>query len=80
MEFQILRVHHYGEKPEEDRRITISPSMVTTVAASVEDVVLNGRSLRNVSVLYDSGGSIDITINHADLELLESAIGSFCLG
>ena len=80
MEFQKLTVHHYSVNPEEERRITLSPMNISLVAAATEDTMLNGRSLRNVTVLFGDGGSVDMTINHSDLELLETAIGSFCLG
>lgn len=80
MEFQVLRVHHYGDTTEEDRRITLSPSNITVVAAEAEDSVVNGRSVRKVTVLMVDGGSVDVVVNHADLELMESAVGSFCFG
>jgi hypothetical protein len=80
MEMEILRVHHYGEKTEDDRRITLSPGMITSVAAAVEDESINGRSLRRVAVLFADGGSLELSVNHADLSLLERAIGSFCMG
>jgi hypothetical protein len=80
MEMEVLRVHHYGEKTEDDRRITLSPGMITTVAAGVEDEKINNRSLRRVSVLFADGGTLEMAVNHADLDLLERAIGSFCMG
>lgn len=80
MHLQILRVQHYGETPADDRRVTIQVANIDAVVAMNEDIEINGRALRNVTVLYTSGRSIDVTVNHADLELLESATGSFCLG
>ena len=80
MEFQKLTVHHYGETAEDDRRITLSPQNIHLVAAKVEDSNVNGRSVREVTVLFTDGGSADMVVNHSDLELLESAIGSFYLG
>jgi hypothetical protein len=81
MEIQMKRltVHHYGETTEEDKRITISPANIFALAADVEDVVVNGRTLRNVVVLGIDGGSIPLTVNHADLSILEEATGSYCL-
>jgi hypothetical protein len=80
MEFLKLTVTHHGETTEEDRRITISPMNVVVVAAGVEDTAVNGRMLRRVTVLFTDGGSADLVINHSDLQMLESAIGSYCLG
>lgn len=80
MDFQRLTVHHYGETTEEDRRITISPANISLVAAEIDDVVINGRSVRNVTILFLDGESAEISINHADLEMLEGATGSYCLG
>lgn len=79
MEYRKLTVFHYGETSEEDRRITISPNLVTVVAAQNTDVTVNGRQLRHVTLLFTDGGSVDVTINHFDLEMLESAIGSYSL-
>ncbi len=80
MQYQKLTVYHYADKPEEERRITISPNLVTVVAAGVSDITINGRSLRNVTILFTDGGSIDVNINHLDLETLESAIGTYSMG
>lgn len=80
MEMEVLRVHHYGAKTEDDRRVTISPGMVTAISAGVDDEMINGRSLRRISVSLVDGGSLDLSVNHADLSLLERAIGSFCMG
>lgn len=80
MEMYKLTLTHYAEKPEEERRITLSPQLITVVAAQVEDIQVNGRSLRAVSVLFMDGGAIDLLLNHADLETLETAIGSYGFG
>ena len=79
MEMQRLTVHCYAEDAKEERRVTLSPMNVTLIAAEIDDVVVNNRSVRKVSVLFTDGGSVDLIVNHSDLSLLESAIGSFCL-
>ena len=79
MEFQKLTVHNYGATAEEDRRITLAPANINLAAATTEDSIVNGRSVRVVTILFVDGGSVDITVNHADLSLLEEAIGTFCL-
>lgn len=78
MNFQKLTVLHRSANPEEERRITIAPTNVTVVAAATEDVQVNGRSLRAATVLFSDGGSIDLLLDHSDLEMLETAIGSYC--
>ena len=80
MEFQKLTVHCYAEDAADERRITLSPQNINVVAAHTEDVTINARSLRHVTVLFADGGSVDLVINHSDLELLEGAVGSFCFG
>ena len=80
MEFTKLTLHHYSTDSSEERRITLSPSNINVIAAGVEDTAVNGRSLRTATVLFSDGTSIDLLINHADLELLEGAVGSFCFG
>lgn len=74
-----LTVHHYSEKSDEERRITLSPGQISFVAAGTEDVIVNNRSLRSVAVLFLDGGSVDLFLNHADLEMLESAVGTYYL-
>lgn len=73
----ILRFDHYGEKADENKRMTLSPSNICGLAAGIEDVIIQGRSLRRVAVLLVDGGQLEVTVNHSDLELLERAVGSF---
>ncbi len=80
MEFLKLTVYSYGDIAEEDRRVTLNPANITVVAAATEDTVVNGRHLRLTTVLFSDGGSVDLKINNQDLETLESAVGSYCLG
>lgn len=80
MNIQKLTLHHYGATEAEDRRVTLSPMNVMMIAAEIEDFQLNGRSLRRVSVCMADGESTELVLNHADLDLIENAIGSFCLG
>ena len=77
-EMSTLRVAHYGETPEEDRRITLAPANICAIAAETEDVQVQGRTLRNVSVLFIDGGSMALTVDHSDLELLENTVGAYC--
>ena len=77
---QKLTVHCYAEKPEDERRITLSPQLITVVAAMIDDIHVNGRSLRQTSVLFVDGGSVDLLLNHQDLQTLETAIGSYGFG
>ena len=80
MEMQKLTVYHYGETPEEDRRVTLSPQMVVAVVAEIEDTTVQGRTVRNVTVLASDGGNLPLSINHEDLEKLESVIGAYSFG
>lgn len=80
MELQKLTIHCYAETPEEERRITLNPSKIVLLAAGTEDLQLNGRSLRRVTVLFDEGENVDVLVNHSDLELMETAVGTFYIG
>ena len=81
MELQRLTVINYAETADEkDKRITLSPSQITLIAADVNDVKLNGRELRHVTVLFLDGASVDLLINNSDLNDLEGAVGSYFLG
>ena len=79
MNLQTLTLHCYAENPSEERRMTLTPYKIDFVSAAVDDIVVNGRSLRQVSVIFDEGLSCDLIINHADLEKLEAAVGAYCL-
>ena len=76
--YQILRVQHYGTNEKENRRVTLSPSSLNAVVADDEDTIVQGRSVRNVLLIMMNSQPLEITIGHADLELIEGAIGSFC--
>jgi len=80
MEMQTLRVHSYGDVAEDDRRVTIAPNNVVALAASTDDVQVQGRSLRAISVLFVDGGAMDLVVDHADLQLLEDTIGAYSFG
>jgi hypothetical protein len=80
MEMNTLRVHSYGVVPEDDRRVTIAPANVIALAGETDDIQVQGRSLRNISVLFVDGGSMDLVVDHADLELLENTIGAYSFG
>jgi hypothetical protein len=74
-----LTVHCYAENPLEERRITLSLHKIDFLSAASEDIIINGRSLRPVSVIFDEGLNCDLIVNHADLETLEAAVGAYCL-
>jgi hypothetical protein len=76
MRVQKLTVHGYAEDVVDERRITFNPEHIISIIAGAEDVVVNNRSLRYVTVLFIDGGSVDAILNHGDLELIENAIGS----
>jgi hypothetical protein len=80
MDFKKLTVHHYSEDPTEERRITISPMNITVIAAAIDDIKIGPRTVRAISVLFVDGGSIELNVSHMDLEVLEEAVGSYCLG
>lgn len=78
MEMQRLTVQCYAELPEEERRVTLSPTLITVIIAHNEDITLNNRPLRPVQVVFMDGNSVDLILDHADLNKLEEAIGSYC--
>jgi hypothetical protein len=79
MEFEKLTVHHYDISKENEKRVTLSPNNINLLATNIEDTIINGLSLRKVTVLFLQGDPIDLLVNHADLEKMERAIGSFYL-
>lgn len=79
MELRVLTLQHYSENIEDERRITLSVEKINLVAAHTDDVSVRGISIRNLSVLFEDGGAIDLALNHQDLETLERAVGAYYL-
>ncbi len=77
MEMEKLTVYHYAMDGTGDRRITLSPGNITLLAAAVEDITFNNRSLRPVTVMFLDGSNVDILVNHSDLDMLESVVGAY---
>lgn len=77
MIYKVLTVFHYGELESDNKRITVSPQNVAALATDPLDSTAQGRSVRKTTVLMLDGGSLDLTVNHEDLTLLEEAIGAF---
>ncbi len=77
MNIEILRVDHFGETPEENKRVTLAPATICGVFADQQDVTVQGRQLRNVIVCLEQGGEMRLTINHVDLEMLERCVGGY---
>lgn len=75
-----LTVHCYAEDPAQERRVTLSPGLITVIAAATEDTTIRGKARRMVTVMFMDGGSVDLALDHADLTMLEEAIGGFCMG
>lgn len=77
MNFKVLTVNHYGDVESDNRRITISPNNAHALATDMTDITVQGRELRHTVVLLMDGGSLDLVVNHADLAMMEEAIGAF---
>lgn len=77
MVVSILRIDHYGDTEDQNRRMTLSPSNICGLAAEMDDTIVQGRSLRRVGVMMMDGEEILLVVNHADLALMERAVGSF---
>lgn len=80
MEFQKLTVYSHEEDTTQDRRVTLSPANIVLVAAKIDNVHIHGRTLIPVTILFLDGENIDLNVSHSDLESLEAAVGSYCLG
>lgn len=77
MEVKVLTVTAYAEKEEDNKRVTIQPMNVAMLAADIEDSTIQNRSLRKVAVLLLDGETIELFVNHQDLETMEQAVGSY---
>lgn len=77
---KVLTVHCYAEDPSQERRVTLSPGLITVIAAGTEDVEINGKARRLAQVMFMDGGTVDLFVDHSDLLLLEETIGAYCLG
>ena len=79
MNLQTLTLHCYAENPSEERRMTLTPYKIDFVSAAIDDIVINGRSLRPIAVIFEEGLTLELILNHQDLEKLEAAVGAYCL-
>lgn len=79
MNLRVLRVDHYGDTEQDNKRFTLAPTEVVALIADPDDVAIQGRQLRRVTALMKDGMSIDLIVNHADLESLEKAVGAYML-
>lgn len=75
-----LTVHCYAEDPTQERRVTLSPGLITVIAAATEDTMISGKARRMVTVMFVDSSSLDLFLDCSDLLMLEETIGSFCMG
>lgn len=82
MQERTLTVINYGEAIDKmpKTRITIPPSMVTSIIASEKPTQKSGGDEQHkVNVLLVDGNQLEIFITSLDLTTLERAIGSYFL-
>ena len=77
---ETLTVQHYAEDIRDVKRVTLSAYKINFIGASVDDVVINGLSVRPVEIWFEEGSMLSLIVSHSDLDLLEKAVGSFRLG
>jgi hypothetical protein len=73
-----LAVHHIAEDAADCARIAISPGSVQLIAS--KDCHLNGRDLKQVTVHFQDGSAVPLTISSIDLLTLEEVIAGYSFG
>jgi hypothetical protein len=74
-DIRVLTFTHYGDTPEENARMTLSPVSIKLLAA-YEDTK-QGRPVKRVSVLFLEGDVTEIFVSDMDLLTIERAVGMY---
>lgn len=74
---KILKVTHYGDSPEENKEVTISPVVVKMVFADVAPSFKQNRSVKNISLLLMEGDTVELCISESELYTLEEVVGLY---
>lgn len=76
---RVLTLTAYGEKPEEDLRVTLSAMCIKATLA--KDEIVQNRSVKRTTILFiDDSEPIVLCLNEIDLMQLESIVGCYSFG
>jgi hypothetical protein len=77
-DMRVLNLQHYGETPEEDLEVTLSPMTIKMVAA--KNVTVQGREVKETTILFLDSEPVTLNLNSIDLLSLQSVIGAYSFG
>ncbi len=72
---RVLTLSHFGEKPEDDLQVTLSAMNIKMTAA--KDAQVQGRPVKNVTILFMDSDPIELNLSAFDLLQLETIVGSY---
>lgn len=75
MNMRVLTLHHFGETAEDDLQVTLSAMSIKMTAA--KDVEVQGRPVKQVTILFTDSEPVELNISAMDLLNLESVVGSY---
>ena len=72
---RVLTLQHYGETPEDDLQVTLSPATIKMVAS--KDVQIQGRLVKEVTILFIDSDPVELNLSPIDLLSLQSVVGAY---
>lgn len=74
-DMRVLNLQHYGETPEDDLEVTLSPMAIKMVAA--KNIVVQNREVKETTILFLDSEPITLNLNSIDLISLQNVIGAY---
>jgi len=72
---RVLTLSHYGETPADDLQVTLSALCIKAVVA--KDTEVQGRPVKQVTVLFMDSEPLELNLNEIDTLQLQSVVGSY---
>ena len=77
MDMNVLTITSYGDQPEDDCTITMSPMAIKMLKAKSLSEVRQGRSVRRLTIFFLDGEFEEIYVNEVDLSTIEGIVGGY---
>jgi hypothetical protein len=74
-DLRILTLHHFGELPEEDLRVTLAAMNIKMIAA--KDGTVQNRPVKITTILFMDSEPVTLNLNEIDLMAVENVVGAY---
>lgn len=74
-DLRVLTVTSFGEKSEDDLRITLCGQLIKMIAA--RDTIIQNRAVKETTILFIDSESVTLNLSEFDLIQIESVVGSY---